>query len=107
MPFDCLEVALEAVRVTKPVVDQIAKHDPDLAKQLRRSSGSVPQNIAEGRERVGRDQPHAYRIASGEAGESVASIRIALAWGYVGEELAAAPLALFDRVRAMLWRLTH
>ena len=107
MPFECLEVALEAVRAVKPVIDQIAKHDPELAKQLRSSAGAVPRNIAEARERGGRDRTYRYVVARGEAGESVTSIRIALGWQYCTEELAAPSLALFDRVRAMLWRLTH
>jgi four helix bundle protein len=107
MPFECLEVALEAVRAVKPVIDQIAKHDPESAGQLRRSAGSVPRHIAEARERGGRDRTYRYGVARGEAGESVVTIRTAIGWDHCSEALAAPSLALFDRVRAMLWRLTH
>jgi four helix bundle protein len=103
--FEAYEVALELVRAMRPVVETVARHDRDLAIQMRRATSSVPQNIAEGSQRAGKDRLHHYRVAAGSAAEVASTLRIAAAWGYIGEAPAAAKLA--DRVGAMLWRLTH
>lgn len=41
------------------------------------------------------------------AAETVAAIRVALAWGYLNQADVAQVLALNDRLLAMLWRLTQ
>ena len=41
------DVALELVRDVAPIAVAIARHDGDLAKQLRRALSSVTLNIAE------------------------------------------------------------
>ena len=38
---------LEVLRMLRPVIAQIEKHDRDLGNQLRRASSSVPLNMAE------------------------------------------------------------
>jgi four helix bundle protein len=103
--FEAYEVALELVRAMRPVVEAVARHDRELAIQMRRAASSVPLNIAEGSQRAGKDRLHHYRIAAGSAAEVASALRVASAWGYSGEAPAAAKLA--DRVGAMLWRLTH
>ncbi|MDB4934457.1 MAG: hypothetical protein JWP87_1429 [Labilithrix sp.] len=40
--------ALEVVRELVRVVAEIDRHDPDLARQLRKARCSIPLNIAEG-----------------------------------------------------------
>ena len=39
---------VETLRMLAPIVRQIAKHDPDLAKQARRCGSSIALNTAEG-----------------------------------------------------------
>jgi len=107
MAFECLEVAHEAVRALREVIDEIARRDPAQADQVRRALHSVVHNLAEGRYRAGRDRPHAYRVAAGSAAEVVAGVRIAVDWAHVDAARAAPGLALLDRVLAMCWRLTH
>lgn len=78
-----------------------------------RTSGSVG---APGRQRPGAtrrrarrdgDQRRHYEMAAGSAGEVTTALRIALAKGYITATEAAEVDAVLDRVRAMLYRLTH
>jgi four helix bundle protein len=103
--FEAYEVALELAAALRPVLDQLARRDRDLADQMRRAGSSVALNLAEGARRTGRDRLHFYRIAAGSAAEVRAALAVAQAWG----SLAAVSEVdvLLDRVLAMLWRLTH
>ena len=105
--FDCLECAHEIVKLLRGLVARIAVCDGKLADQLRRAASSVPLNVAEGRERGGRDRVFLYRVARGSAAEVVAVLRIARDWGYVEEADVTPALEALDRVRGMLWRLTR
>jgi four helix bundle protein len=105
--FICLEVALLMVSAARRPIEKLAMKDRSLADQLRRCSASVPLNIAEGRARVGKDRPQHYRTAAGSAAEVTACLRVALGLGYLDSDEVADTLSYADRVRAMLWKLTH
>ena len=107
MSFDALDVALEMIRRLADLNAAISRSDPDLARQIRRAASSVPLNLAEGRQRVGRDRIHLYRVAAGSAAETRTALEIARAWRYVAADEIEGAIALCDRVQAMLWRLTH
>jgi four helix bundle protein len=107
MPFDALRLALALIALLKKPVAKIQIKDPDLARQIRRAASSIPLNLTEGRERVGRDRLHLYRIALGSASEVIAALGVAEGWGHVEPEDVAEPLAALDRIRAMTWRLTR
>ena len=107
MSFQVLEVAVELVAALRSPVAAIAARDADLARQLRRAAASFPLNIGEGSQRRGGDRVHHFRIAAGSAAETATALRVAQAWGYAGVDSLDAALSLCDRVRAMLWRLTH
>lgn len=107
MDFQALEISLQLISALRTPISRLQTLDPALASQLRRAATSVPLNLNEGRRRVGRDRLHLWRIAAGSADEVRASLRVALAWGYIEPELLTEPLALVDRVLAMLWRMTH
>src|SRR5262245_12883167 len=107
MPFDAFEVALELIRYIRKLLEELERKDKDLANQLRRAAASVPLNLSEGRARVGRDRAHAYRIAAGSAGEVIAGLRVAEAWGYLELKEIEPTIGLANRVLAMTWRLTH
>ncbi|MEW5705183.1 MAG: four helix bundle protein [Planctomycetota bacterium] len=112
MRFDVLEISLEVVhRLCHPLA-RVRKSDPKLFDQIRRAASSVPLNIAEGSRRHGKDRLQLFRIAAGSADELRTALprnqlRGALAWGELDQRAIAEPLALLDRVLAMLWRLTH
>ena len=57
---------------------QIACHDRDLAKQLKRSSSSVALNCAEGMYSKGGSRTAAYGVALREMRESFAALEIAV-----------------------------
>ena len=107
MSFDLLTVALELVVEVAKVYPKIAKHDGDLAKQVRRSANSVPANVGEGSWRKGADQAHFYRTAGGSAKETTIHLLVARSWGFVTNEEIAPSLARADRVCAMVWKATH
>ncbi|MBL8626385.1 MAG: four helix bundle protein, partial [Myxococcales bacterium] len=90
-----------------PLVEQIELRDRNLADQLRRAATSTALNTAEGNRRDGRDRAARFRIAAGECAEAATAVQVAVDWGYVPTAASTAPLALADRLGAMLWRLRH
>ena len=107
MAFQTLEVGLELVRAVRDPLTQLMRVDPKLADDLRRAARSVPQNIAEGSRRIGRDRLHHYRIAAGSADETRTALRVAEALGFLSEDQIQDGIELADRSCALLWRLTH
>ena len=105
--FDALRLALALISLLRRILAKIAAKDPDLARQIRKAASSIPLNLAEGRERAGRDKVHHYRIAFGSAAEVAAALAVAENWGYVEAEDVVEALAAIDRIRAMCWRLTR
>ena len=81
--FRLYALSLEALRAVGVVAAQIARHDPDLARQLRRASTSMHLNIAEGMDAEGRIRIARYRTALGSTNESIAAIDAADALRYV------------------------
>ena len=55
-------VILTFVADVHPLIGRIARHDPDLARQLRRASTSVVLNTAEGMYARGRQRTACYNI---------------------------------------------
>ncbi len=107
MRFEVLEVSIDSIRALRQPLERIRTRDRSLFEQIRDAASSVPLNIAEGRQRIGRDRSQHYRVATGSADEARAGLRVALMWGYVSSGEVAESLQLLDRVVAMLWRLTH
>jgi four helix bundle protein len=107
MAFDALEAAVSMVEALAPVEGRIRAKRKSLADEVGRAGESVALNISEGRMRAGLDRADLYRRAAGSAAELTTALRIARARGYVSAGDVAAVELLLDRVRAMLWRLTH
>jgi four helix bundle protein len=105
--FQVLELAIALIPELKPLVEQIAKYDRDLANQLRRSGSGIPLSISEGSRRQGKDRMHQYRIAAGSAAEARTTLAVARGWGYVDLQSAQAADQMLDRILAMLWRASH
>ena len=101
------QVALEMIAGIKPLIDRIGRHDRALADQLRRSASSVSLNIGEGAYSRGGNETARFTDAAGSASETRAALRVAAAWGYIGDGAWQAVDALLDRILAMLWGLTH
>ncbi len=67
----------------RPYAERIARFDRDLARQLRKSSTSVPLNVSEGSGLRGGRRRQSYEIALGEARETLANLETAEAIGYI------------------------
>ena len=77
------ETAIELVREVMPLIREIERNDPDLARQMRRAVMSTPLNIAEGSDQAGKRRGLHYRIALGSARETWSALRAAEAAGYI------------------------
>ena len=78
-----------------------------IADQLIRAASSVALNLAEGAGHIGGSRKHHWRIAYGSALESSSALGLLQATGKIDHEKAAEAEALFDRCRAMTWRLIN
>lgn len=78
-----------------------------LADEMGRAGESIALNTSEGWKRAGLDRADLFRRAAGSAGELTTCLRIARLRGYITEVEFASVDEPLDRVRAMLWRLTH
>ena len=101
------QVMREALVALRPLLARIAKHDADLADELRRAAKSVLLNIGESEGlSPGRKRQH-REIALGSLYEVRSAIDCAVLLGYVEEAEAADAAELAYRVGGMLYRLTH
>jgi four helix bundle protein len=75
---------IEAMRMLRPALVAIERHDADLGRQLRRAASSVALNIGEGSGSTGGTRTARYRTALGSARETNACLDVAEALGYLG-----------------------
>ena len=107
MPFDALETSLIVLDRLAPVEPKVRQRRKSLADEIGRAAESVALNISEARQRAGLDKADLFRRAAGSAAELTTALRIARARCYITPAEHAEVDAPLDRVRAMLWRLTH
>jgi len=98
-------LALEAAQIAIAVARTAPLSLRSVAEQLLRAAASVPANLGEGAGRTGRDRRHHWRIAYGSALEADTHLRLLASTAADARVVEA--LHLFDRVRAMTWRLLH
>lgn len=101
------ELSLQLVEDTMPLVRRLERVDRDLARQLRRSVMSVPQRMAEGMHSRGGNQPAHFQGAAASAKETEASLRIAVAAGYLDAGDIAAQRDRCDHVSAVMHKLVR
>jgi len=107
MRFDALELAIQLIHHIRPLVERLRTKNADAARQIRRAADSVPNNLAEGGKRLGRDRIHHFSVAASSAEEVRTALRVAVAWGDLSEAEVRKALQCLDRISAMCWRLTH
>jgi four helix bundle protein len=98
-----LDEAVRIVELVRPTIEVVARHDRDLASQLRRALSSVALNVAEGFGSNAGNRRLRFDSARGSLYEAVAGIRIAAAWGHISAESSSAALAALDRLGARLY----
>jgi len=97
-------VVIETIGEMRPVMEQIARRDVDLARQMRRAFSSVALNLAEGAGVKGGLRRARYETALGSMREVVACVDVARAMGYVGD-IDNASIAKMNRVVGALVKL--
>jgi four helix bundle protein len=105
--LDVQRVALEAAGTAIALVRRVPAPLKSIADQVIRAASSVPANLSEGHGRSGRDRFHHWRIAYASAMEVDSHLRLLVHAEAVDEAKAVKALELFDRVRAMTWRLLN
>ena len=105
--FEALDIALQAAGTAIGLVGRVPTKYRSLADQVVRSASSVPANLAEGHGRIGKSRLHHYRIAYGSAKEVEVHLRLLVDAGSIEWHRTTEAIELFDRVRAMTWRLLN
>ena len=100
-------LSFEMIEALRPLMPRIRRMDKSLAEQLTRAATSVALNIAEGDLSDPGNRRARFFTAAGSANESLAALRVAIAWGYLAAGDAEAASGLLRRIIAILWKLTH
>jgi four helix bundle protein len=105
--FDVMEMSITVMERIANVESKVRTKRKSLADQMGRAAESIGLCVSEGRERAGLDRADLYRKAAGSASELTTAMRIAVVRKYITQADFDHVDAALDRVRAMLWRLTH
>ena len=97
------DVVIENIAEMRPVMEQVARQDADLARQMRRAFSSVALNLAEGAGVRAGARRLRYETALGSMQEVMACVDVARAMGYVGEVEPGA----MDRMRRVVGTLVR
>jgi four helix bundle protein len=92
------------IRVLRPTVETIARHDSDLGRQLRRALTSIPLNIAEGAKLNDGNGRARFLTAMGSTNEVAAILETSEALGYV-DSVGANVIDDLDRIARSLTKL--
>lgn len=76
-------VLLDLIRALRPLLKQLQRHDPDLARQCRKALSSAPLNVAEGSYNRSKNRAARYHTALGSLREALACFEVAAALGYL------------------------
>jgi len=85
----------------------VARHDADLAKQMRRAMNSVGLNAGEGLYAAGGNRTVRIESAMNSGREVILGLRIAGAAGYLEPARVAREVDNLDRVVATLYKLAY
>ena len=102
-----LELMMDIMPAIKELVDDIRKHDKNLAEQIQRASTSVVLNLAEADGVTKGHQRNRLETAYGSNHETRKGLRLGAIWKYVSTERVDFVDAHLDRVAAMTWRRLH
>ena len=92
------ELSLELIETLRPLLSRIMARDKVLKDQIRGAASSVALNIGEGEYSDPGNRRARYFTAAGSAGETLAAVRVAVAWGIVSRSDAERSVALLLRI---------
>ena len=99
-------IALELVASVVKLSRKVQRHDPDLARQMKRSVTSVPLNMQEGLYSRGGNRTARFHDAMGSAKETMATLDVSVAAEYLSPEEVADDLERIDHIVATLWKMS-
>ena len=102
-----LDSLVEMVRVVHGLAGKVARHDRDLAQQMKRASTSAGLNGSEGIWAKAGKRRSRLEDALNSARETRMALRVAGACGYLPAEEAAVAMREVDGVAAVLWVLAY
>jgi four helix bundle protein len=107
MKLRILDQIVETVGTIHRLCRIIARHDPDLSKQLKRAINSVGLNSGEGLFARGGNRTVRIESAMTSGREVILGLRIAGAAGYLDAERVAREVDAVDRIVATLYKLAY
>ncbi len=107
MALQVAELSLELIETLRPLIPRIKAKDKPLADQIMRSASSIALNIGEAELSDPGNRRARFFTAAGSAGETYSAVRVAIAWRYFPSSEAEPALALLNRIKAILWKLTR
>ena len=102
-----LDSLVEMVQVVHALAGKVARHDPDLARQMKRAASSAALNADEGVWAKAGKRRSRLEDAVNSARETRMALRVASACGYLAADDAARGLARLDNIVPVLWTLAH
>ena len=100
-----LDQTIALITQLRPLVESVARHDRELASQIRRASSSIALNLAEGFGSKAGNARLRFDSARGSLYEATAGLRVAVAWGYLTENAASEVLDALDALGARVYGL--
>ncbi len=86
---------------------RIARRDPDLARQMRRSSASVKLNFMEGFWARGGNRTVRLESAMNSVRETIGALQVAGAAGYLDNDIVDREADDVDRIVATIYKLAY
>ena len=107
MQLRILDDIVQTVGTIHRLCRVIARHDPDLSKQVKRAVYSVGLNAGEGLYARGGNRTVRIESAMNSGREVILGLRIAGAAGYLDAERVTKEVDAVDRIVAILYKLAY
>jgi four helix bundle protein len=95
------------VKAVHALSRKVQQFDPDLARQMRRSSTSVPLNASEGWYAYGGNRVARFNTVIREARETMTALDVSVACGYLHLADVEGELDRLDHIAAVMWKLSR
>ena len=102
-----IDSLVEMVAAVHGVAAKVARHDPDLARQMKRASSSAALNASEGVWAKAGKRRSRLEDAVNSARETLVALRLAEACGYLGCDEVSAGVKRLENVIPVLWVLAY